>query len=87
MDDFMVGPQCDEISEEEFERGKRRLLELFDDAAQLDEDLIEIMESWKQHCKDNSPIYAKYEYVVEGKSPSTKILGVPANEDTSHDYD
>ena len=32
MDDFMVGPQCEEMSEEEFERGKRRLLELFDDA-------------------------------------------------------
>jgi hypothetical protein len=87
MDDFMVGPQCDEMSEEEFERGKRRLLELFDDAAQLDEDLVEIMASWKEDDNDKSPMYTKYGYIVEGKSPSTKILGVPANEDTSHDYD
>ena len=37
MDDFIVEQQCEEMSEEEFERGKRRLLKLFDDAAQLDE--------------------------------------------------
>lgn len=86
MDDFMVGPQCEE-SEEEFERGGRSLLELLDDAAQLDEDLVEIMASWKEISDDKSPIYAKYGHIVEGKSPSTKILGVPANEDTSHDYD
>lgn len=87
MDDFMVGPQCEEMREEDFERGKRSFLELLDDAPQLNEDLIEIVESWKQHCKDNSPIYTKYGYVMDGKSPSTKVLGVPANEDTSHDYD
>lgn len=40
MDDFIVGPQCEEI-EEEFERGKRSLLELLDDAAQLDKDWVE----------------------------------------------
>ena len=87
MDDFMVGPQCDEMIEEELGRGGRSFLELLDDAAQLDEDLVEIMASWKENSNDKSPMYAKYEYVVEGKSPSTKILGVPANEDTSHDYD
>ena len=32
-------------------------------------------------------IWAKYGYIIEGKSPSTKILGVPANEDTFHYYD
>ena len=37
MDDFIVELQCEETIEEEFERGKRSLLELFDDAAQLDE--------------------------------------------------
>ena len=51
MDDFMIGPQCEEMNEEE------------------------------------SYILAKYGHFVEGKSPSTKVLGVPENEDTSFDYD
>lgn len=51
MDDFMVGPQCEETIEEEYY------------------------------------IWAKYGHIVQGKSPSTKIIGVPANEYTSHDYD
>lgn len=37
--------------------------------------------------EEESYIWAKYEYIVEDKSPSTKILGVPAKEDISHDYD
>lgn len=51
VDNFMVGPQCEETIEEE------------------------------------SYIWAKYGYIVEDKSPSTKILGVPAYKDTSHNYD
>lgn len=43
MDDFMVGPQCEEMVEEEFVRGKRSLLELLDDAMPLSEDLAGIL--------------------------------------------
>ena len=57
MDDFIVGAQCEEMQEEEFERGKRSLLELFDDAAQLDKDWVEIMSSWEESGNDKSSIY------------------------------
>lgn len=83
----MIGPQCEEINEEEFVRGKRSLLELLDDAMPLSEDLAEIIASWKEVSDNKSSIYTKYGHFVEGKTPSTKILGVPENEDTSHDYD
>ena len=86
MDDFIVGPQCEEI-EEEFERGKRSLLEPYDDFEQFEKDLLETMETWKENSNDKSSIYIKYGYIVEGKTPSTKVLGMPANDDTSHDYD
>ena len=73
--------------EEEFERGKRSLLELYDDFGQFEKDLLETMETWKENSNDKPSIYVKYGYIVEGKTPSTKVLDVPKNEDTSHDYD
>lgn len=90
MDDFIVGPQCEEIGL--MEEVHNMVNEMWDAvAAEIGEDIAKELrvESIEHIPMDDriKELAKKYNVVLSPNSLQCKVCKLPSTEDTSHDYD
>lgn len=90
MDDFIVGPQCEEIGL--MEEVHNMVNEMWDAvAAEIGEDIAKELraESIEHIPMDDriKELAKKYNVVLSPNSLQSKVCKLPSTEDASHDYD
>lgn len=90
MDDFIMGPQCEEIGL--MEEVHNMVNEMWDAvAAEIGEDIAKELrvESIEHIPMDNriKELAKKYNVILSPNSLQCKVCKLPSTEDTSHDYD
>lgn len=90
MDDFIVGPQCEEIGL--MEEVHNMVNEMWDAvAAEIGEDIAKELraESIEHIPMDDrvKELAKKYSVVLSPNSLQCKVCKLPSTEDASHDYD
>lgn len=90
MDDFIVGPQCEEIGL--MEEVHNMVNEMWDAvAAEIGEDIAKELraESIEHIPMDDriKELAKKYNVVLSPNSLQCKVCKLPSTEDASHDYD
>lgn len=90
MDDFIMGPQCEEIGL--MEEVHNMVNEMWDAvAAEIGEDIAKELraESIEHIPMDDriKELAKKYNVVLSPNSLQCKVCKLPSTEDTSHDYD